>query len=109
MIVKAGNGDEPKMGGIEGAKKSNARETLELAHKHASKHREEILSSNSAGCFYCKSIFKPSLIEKWIDFDEGGEGQTAICPICGVSAVIGDKAGYPIDDKFLTFMKLYWF
>jgi hypothetical protein len=76
----------------------------ELAHKHSSKHRVEILSSLACGCFYCLSIYPPSDVVEWID-----EDQTAICPECDIDSVIGDASGYPITAEFLTSMKKQWF
>ena len=78
------------------------------AHRHCSHHREEVLASQQCGCFYCCSIFAPSEIETWIDVWEG-VGQTAMCPYCGIDAVIGSESGYPITPEFLNQMKSYWF
>lgn len=74
------------------------------AHKHSSKHREEIEKSEKCGCFFCLSIFAPSEIEDWTD-----GGQTAICPECMVDSVIGDASGFPITEDFLKEMKDHWF
>jgi hypothetical protein len=77
---------------------------LELAHKHASRHREEVLASDICGCFYCQSTFRPSDIETWVD-----KGQTALCPRCGIDSVIGSAAGYSLSGGFLAVMYDYWF
>lgn len=83
---------------------------LEKAHKHCSKHRQEILNSKLCGCFYCESVFKPSEITEWTDEDENNRGQTALCPECGIDSVIGEKSGYPVTDvEFLKEMHKYWF
>jgi len=84
---------------------SNVRE----AHKHSSNHREEVLSSTVAGCFYCCSLFEPSLITEWVDEDAAEVGQTALCPHCGIDSVIGDRSGVEISEAFMTTMKRYWF
>jgi hypothetical protein len=78
------------------------------AHRHCGQHRDEILASSECGCFYCCAIFPTSEIEEWVD-DWDGIGQTAICPRCGIDAVIGSESGYPIDISFLTEMKQHWF
>jgi hypothetical protein len=77
---------------------------LEVAHKHSSNHRDEILASERCGCFYCLGIFSPNEIRDWID-----HGQTAICPHCPVDSVIGDASGFPITRGFLEQMHAYWF
>ena len=38
----------------------------------------------------------------------GGSG-TALCPYCGVDAVLGESAGYPLTKEFLRAMRQYWF
>lgn len=80
------------------------------AHKHSSKHREEILKSDLCGCFYCEAIFTPFEIEEWVDEDKNNIGQTALCPKCSIDSVIGSKSGFPVNDKeFLKEMHKYWF
>ena len=82
---------------------------LQKAHKHSAEHREEILRSEKCGCFHCKKVFSPADIQEWVDYDDKGIGQTALCPICGIDAVFGDKSGFPISGKFLGAMKRFWF
>ncbi len=74
------------------------------AHKHAADHREEILQSDVCGCFYCRSTFPPTVIREWWD-----HGTTAVCPHCGIDAVIGSASGFPITERFLTTMHRHWF
>lgn len=73
-------------------------------HKHASYHKDEILSSKKCGCFFCCRIFTPIEIYEWIE-----NRQTALCPYCGIDSVIGDKSGYNIDETFLIKMEKHWF
>ncbi len=77
-----------------------------LAHEHCRKNRETLRKSDLCGCYQCGVIFKPSVLqpEDWMD---GGE--TALCPYCGMDSVIGDAAGFPISDAFLSEMKKYRF
>lgn len=75
------------------------------SHERCGRHRDEVLASRECGCFYCLRTFPPRDIREWID---GGE--TAICPNCGVDAVIGSKSGCPVGDgKFLRRMHEFWF
>ena len=78
------------------------------ARQRSTKHRREILDSRKCGCFHCCTTFKPSEIGRWTDVDKA-VGQTALCPKCGMDAVIGDKSGYPITVRFLTKMNKYWY
>jgi hypothetical protein len=78
---------------------------LLAAHKHCSNHRNEIVASAGCGCFYCETIVGPSEIRDWVD-----DGQTALCPHCGIDAVIGDQSGHTVTDPaFLKAMHQQWF
>jgi hypothetical protein len=79
------------------------------AHKHSSSHHEEIMRSDLCGCFHCLAVYSPLEITEWVDEDENGVGQCAICPKCGIDSVIGSASGYPITKDFLRTMHLYWF
>ena len=61
-------------------KKGNRTPTLTF------KNRELISEATYCGCSFCKEVFTPDKIEKWVD---GGE--TAVCPFCGMESVIGSK------------------
>jgi hypothetical protein len=84
-------------------------DNVQLAHRHSIDHRAEILASGSCGCFYCCAIFPPARIRAWTDAIGSGEGQTALCPECGIDSVIGDCSGIPVTGEFLTEMHAYWF
>jgi hypothetical protein len=81
---------------------------LQAAHKARIFHREQIISSEWCGCFYCLKIFKPDAITNWTDMKDG-VGTTAFCPHCGIDSVIGSASGYPIELDFLRRMRRYWF
>ena len=83
--------------------------TLQEAHKHSASHRDEIIKSEKCGCFYCEKVFPSTDIREWIDEDDGGIGQTALCPECGVDSVLGDKSGFPSTADFLLEMHELWF
>ncbi len=82
---------------------------LTRAYRHSSWHRQIIDISMWCGCFYCISWFVSDNIEKWID-----HGETAMCPHCGIDAVIPDKSGFLPEDlserlSFLIKMNKWWF
>jgi len=77
---------------------------IKLAHKRSIGHLAEIRSSAMCGCFYCLETFPAARIAKWID-----NGQTALCPHCGIDSVIGDASGFPITLDFLSAMHRHWF
>lgn len=81
------------------------REALTVAHRHSSRHRDEISRSVSVGCFYCAQTYPAVAIAEWWDDD-----QTAVCPKCGIDSVIGDASGLPVtDEAFLEAMHKRWF
>ncbi|HEX5724898.1 MAG TPA: cytoplasmic protein [Longimicrobiaceae bacterium] len=63
-----------------------------------------MLASETCGCFYCLKAFPPSAIAEWVD-----RGETALCPRCGIDAVLGSASGYPLTREFLREMRSFWF
>jgi hypothetical protein len=74
------------------------------AHARCSLHRAEILRSESCACFYCFASFPPAEIQEWVD-----EGETALCPRCGIDSVLGSASGLPLDENLLRSMHEHWF
>ena len=78
------------------------------AHRFSSRHRADIEASTAVcGCFYCLKIFPPSEVTEWME--EGGDGETALCPRCGIDSVIGDVSGFSVDQSLLVEMNALWF
>ena len=75
------------------------------AHDHCADNKKELENSKKCGCFHCLAVFSPEKIDRWID----SRRNTALCPFCGVYAVIGDASGYPVTKQFLKAMRDYWF
>jgi hypothetical protein len=61
------------------------------------------------GCFFCLATFPPGEIKDWVDENEDGVGQTALCPYCGIDSVIGSASGFPITREFLEEMHRFYF
>lgn len=78
------------------------------AHKFSSHHRDSILKSEKCGCFGCLAIFPPEEIIEWVDENENGVGQTALCPKCGIDSVIGSNDVTDVNKQFLKSMKEHW-
>ena len=74
------------------------------AHKHSSRHRSALETSDSCGCYFCFRTFVVGDVIRWID-----DNQTALCPKCGIDAVIGSSSGIRLDDAFLRRMHRQWF
>ena len=70
----------------------------------AAHHKQQVLRSSLCGCFHCLSTFEPTAITTWVD-----EGKTAVCPVCGVNAVVGSDSGMLITRELLEDLKKRWF
>jgi hypothetical protein len=75
-------------------------------HSHAENNEIEILKSKTCSCFFCRQTYSARLVNDWIS-DE--RGVTAICPECGMDAVIGDACGLPLDKPTLKEMNLAYY
>ena len=75
------------------------------AHGFSACQRAALERDTKCGCFYCGTVFSPQEITQWL----GDPPETAVCPYCGVDAVIGAYTGYPITTEFLEQMHQYWF
>ena len=77
---------------------------LRDAHGQCIRNRETIIRSAACGCIYCCEVFEPWEIESWTD-----SGETAMCPKCGMDAVVGAASGWALTDQFLEAMHARWF
>ncbi|MEH7628221.1 cytoplasmic protein [Bacillus subtilis] len=90
-----------------GAEPSKDLEELEnelKAHKLSIYNKGYLEKTDRCGCFQCLEIFNSNEIIEWID-----EGDTALCPYCGIDSVIGESAEWPITKEFLRGMRRRWF
>lgn len=81
----------------------------ELEHAHGCCHgkHDAVLASATCGCCYCGAIFAPAEVREWIT--EGSGAKTALCPQCGIDAVLASDTGFPITAAFLARMHAAWF
>jgi len=87
---------------------------LESLHKYSGHNRELLADSDRAGCFYCGATFDPTEIMDWVDgrqLETGSteDGVTALCPRCGIDAVLPSAAPIPLDEEVLAAMHHHWF
>lgn len=59
------------------------RKYFESMYEECSRHVDAIKKSKWVGCFHCETIYHPRDITEWTDLEA-----TAICPHCGVDAVL---------------------
>lgn len=62
---------------------------------HTKNNEIEILNSTTAYCLFCRDHFSAREISDWA-MDEQGNNN-AICPKCGMDAIVGDASGYSFD------------
>ena len=91
-----------------------SRADLESVHRYSIRHRHLFASSDRAGCFYCLATFEPRDVMDWIDGDQlitgdTADGVTALCPRCGIDAVLPSAAPIRFDAALLPEMHAYWF
>jgi hypothetical protein len=75
------------------------------AYDRDTKNREEIMSSEICGCFFCQANYDPSSIRKWKNIE-----QAACCPECRLgNVVVGSASVLPVHNKeFLRLVGAHW-
>jgi len=94
-----GNSDQPSVDAVK---------TIHHLHSASIRNKQTILSSVNAGCFHCVSIFPATTVRAWTE-EYSPEGQTAMCPNCGIDSVIGDVTVPDLSMELLRQMKRFWF
>lgn len=77
---------------------------LKHLHTYSSHNRKWVDTSMVCHCFSCKRQVPREDVVRFID-----DGQTALCPICGVDALLPDGIDEPLDEVILSEMHEYWF
>ena len=72
---------------------------LEAIWHFCGNHEPLVWRSARCGCFHCESFFAPTEIEDWVD-----RMSTALCPRCGVDAVLPDVPLYVLNAELLREM-----
>ncbi len=87
---------------------------LRSIHRFSSRHRDLLAKSEQAGCFYCQRMFPPNEILDWVDgrqVETGDldDGVTALCPKCGIDAVLPSAAPITLTPDLLAQMRRFFF
>lgn len=79
---------------------------MDIRHtaKFAMHNRPQVERAENCGCFHCLKIFPPSAVKEWTDNDD-----TAICPHCGVDAVLPESFDFKLTEDILRKLNTYWF
>lgn len=70
-------------------------------------NRRLVEESRECGCFHCGSRFAGSEITEWLKETDGDD--TALCPYCGVDAVIVGTDRLPLSTALLSMLYGDWF
>ncbi len=86
---------------------------LVRCHKHCTNNRGALAVSERAWCFYCEQEFSPAAVCEYVDEHpvagaDGDDGVTALCPLCGVDAVL-PSASVRVSVDLLAAMRRRWF
>lgn len=76
------------------------------AHTYSRDNYSQIYESKKCGCFSCLAYFPPEKVTSWV---VSPKEKTAVCPYCGLDAVIGDSSGVSLTPGLLLEMQQYWF
>ncbi|WP_251197448.1 hypothetical protein [Anaerotardibacter muris] len=76
-------------------------------NKQSAFNRDIIKDAGYCGCFHCGSSFKASEVQDWLKEQHGKD--TALCPYCGVDAVIIGTEEYPLSTALLAKLYVEWF
>ena len=80
--------------------------SFSMARKRSQDNRAEVYASDRCGCFHCGATYAARTVDQWYS---SRQEVTAVCPECGIDAVLGDASGYPLTEAFLGGMRLRWF
>ena len=71
----------------------------------SSHNRPAIISAKTVGCYFCLRIYPRKEITEWTD-----QGNTAICPHCGIDAVLASGVyGFTVSPAMLKALAQFWF
>lgn len=84
----------------------SAIEKLDYAHMLSFDNADSVQASQKCGCFCCQEIFPASEVTRFL---KENPGRTALCPHCGIDAVLGDASGVEVSEDFLSKMHKEWF
>ena len=84
----------------------SAIEELDYAHMLSFDNIDSVQASQRCGCFFCEKIFPAEEVTRYL---KEKAGHTALCPHCGIDAILGDASGLEISPAFMHRMHKEWF
>ena len=76
-----------------------------IAHKNTHSNMNNLFIKQKCVCIYCEKSFVSDQITQVVNYYPG----TALCPYCGIDAVIGEVSGFELNEEFKAKMNMYFF
>lgn len=73
---------------------------------HTVNNETDVLHSTKCSCLFCRQTYDARKINDWVN---DKNGVTALCPECGMDAVVGDASGFVLDHDTLKALNLAYF
>ena len=77
---------------------------LKKLHAYSSHNRALVEGARQCHCFYCRATVDASEVVDYTD-----NGQTAICPKCGIDSILPDSIEDTLNADTIAEMNEYWF
>ncbi len=74
------------------------------ASEYSIRNRDGLVEGSKAACYYCMQVYPSEEITEFTD-----AGDTALCPYCGIDAVLPEHVGYAFTPENLKAMRAFWF
>jgi len=76
---------------------------IRRAYEHSRLNRQFLAPGVACRCFHCLHAFSAEQINRWTD-----QGSTALCPHCGIDAVLSSRAD-PLSDALIHRLQAAYF
>lgn len=74
------------------------------ASEYSIRNRAGLEASQWAACYYCLEVFPATEVTEFVE-----EGETGMCPCCGIDSVLPETAGYAFLPAKLMELRTFWF
>lgn len=83
-----------------------SKEQFPEIYKHTKNNEIDILNSKKCSCLFCRQTYDARRVSDW---SNENNKISAVCPECGMNAVVGDASGFSLDHDTLKQLNLTYF
>jgi hypothetical protein len=76
---------------------------LQRIYQHSRLNRQFMVLGSACRCFHCLKAFPSEEVSRWTD-----DGETALCPRCGIDSVLSNNADELPDDLIRQLQATYF-